>query len=158
MKTFRTLLFTLAACLMPAAALAASSFVDVSQDAIRLEASKGGLMRLDRPAATVFVSDPEVADIQVKSPRLIYIAAKQPGETTLYAVDQNERVVLSRHISVSHNISQLKRALQALLPDAPIHAESVNGALILSGSVRSPGDAEAARRLALRLVEEERGV
>lgn len=155
MKTFRTLLFVLAACLMPVSALAASAFVGVSQDAIRLEASKGGLMRLDRPAATIFVSDPRIADVQVKSPRLIYISAKQPGETTLYAVDQNERVVLSRHIAVSHNVTRLKAALRTLLPDAPIHAESVNGTLVLSGSVRSASDAEAARRLALGIVSDE---
>src|SRR5438128_1558493 len=48
---------------------------------IVLEAGKGTLIRLNRNAATVFVANPEVADVQIKSPSLIYISAKTPGET-----------------------------------------------------------------------------
>ena len=46
---------------------------------ILLEAGKGTLIRLPRPAATVFIANPDVADVQVKSPSLIYVNAKAPG-------------------------------------------------------------------------------
>src|SRR4029077_19866936 len=45
---------------------------------VLLEAGKGTLIRLPRPAGTVFIANPEVADVQVKSPSLIYINAKTP--------------------------------------------------------------------------------
>ncbi|MGE3782665.1 MAG: pilus assembly protein N-terminal domain-containing protein, partial [Alphaproteobacteria bacterium] len=61
---------------------------------ILLEAGKGTLIRLPRPAGTVFVANPDVADVQVKSPSLIYITAKTPGQTALYAVDAEDRVLL----------------------------------------------------------------
>jgi len=35
---------------------------------VLLEAGKGTLIRLPRPAGTVFIANPEVADVQVKSP------------------------------------------------------------------------------------------
>ena len=44
-----------------------------------LEAGKGTLIRLPRPAATVFIANPDVADVQVKSPALIYVNGKIPG-------------------------------------------------------------------------------
>src|SRR5678816_4147645 len=42
---------------------------------LALEAGKGTLIRLPRPASTVFVANPDVADVQIKSPSLIYITA-----------------------------------------------------------------------------------
>ena len=50
---------------------AAVEIIDGGGETLQLEVSKGKLVRLDAPARTVFVADPEIADIQVKSPRLI---------------------------------------------------------------------------------------
>jgi len=55
------------------AADAAPNVVAADGSALRLEVNKGSLVRLARPAATVFVADPEVADIQVESPSLVYL-------------------------------------------------------------------------------------
>ncbi len=49
----------------------AVEFVTSTGAALQLEINKGRLVRLDRPAGTVFIADPEIADIQVKSPRLV---------------------------------------------------------------------------------------
>ena len=78
---------------------------------IKMEVNKGRLVRLERPASTVFIADPRIADVQVKSPSLVYLFAKAPGETTLYAVDQAERVLANVDISVGHNLSRLRRAI-----------------------------------------------
>ncbi|MBT7356154.1 MAG: diguanylate cyclase [Rhodospirillaceae bacterium] len=67
---------------------------------LQLEVSKGRLVRLERPAATVFVADPEVANIQVKSPSLIYVLGKKPGETTLFAVDGMDADVENRTVTL----------------------------------------------------------
>ena len=123
---------------------------------IVLEASKGTLIRLDRAASTVFVADPEVADVQVKSPRLVYLVAKQPGETVIYAVDREERVLLNRRISVNHNLSRLSATLKKMLPGSDLSVETMDKTLILSGRVLTAKDADAAQRLAMRLVKDEK--
>ena len=46
---------------------------------ILLEAGKGTLIRLPRPAGTVFIANPDVADVQVKSPSLIYFKREGAG-------------------------------------------------------------------------------
>ncbi|MHA1572181.1 MAG: pilus assembly protein N-terminal domain-containing protein, partial [Alphaproteobacteria bacterium] len=81
-----------------------------------IEVNKGRLIRIRRPAATVFIADPAIADIQIKSPTLLYVFGKKAGETTLFAVDAKDRVLVNLTISVSHNLSQLKRTLERLLP------------------------------------------
>lgn len=134
----------------------AAEIPDTGEAPIMLEASKGTLIRLDRPASTVFVADPEVADVQVKSPRLVYLMAKQPGETVIYAVDREERVLLNRRIAVNHNLSRLRATLNKMLPGSDVSVETMDKTLVLSGHVLTAKDADAAQRLALRLVKDEK--
>jgi len=126
----------------------ANEIVGSAKDRIELDANRGVLIRLDRPASTVFVANPEIADIQVKSPRLIYVLGKAPGETTLYAADSRERVLANRTISVSHDLSRLRREIKALLPTANITLSSIGKRLVLSGTVANPREAEEVRRFA----------
>jgi pilus assembly protein CpaC len=155
MKAAASTLFALLAVVLPARA---DEVVGVSPAPIALEASKGELVRLARAATTVFVAQPEIADVQVKSPRLIYVFGKKPGETTLYAVDENERVLTSRNIVVSHNLTRLRDALSEMLPDARIDVRSVEGSVVLSGDAASAAEVEDARRLARRLVRDDESV
>ena len=130
----------------------AAEFVSPSKDVVKLETGKGSLLRLERPAETVFVADPNVADVQVKSPRLIYVLGKAPGSTSLYVVDAQERILVNRTIEVSHNLSRLDRALRALVPNAMIDVQSISGTLVMTGAVATAQEAEDARRLARRMV------
>ena len=157
--SLRRSLFVFALFLLPqifAAAVAvpaAAKQVTASQgDMVQIEINKGVLVRLDRPAATVFVADPDIADIQVKSPSLIYVLAKKVGETTLFAVDDHERVLLDAPVTVVHDLSRLNIALRSLLPDSDVTARSVDGAIVLSGAVVNPVEAEDARKLSERFL------
>ena len=67
----------------PAAAPRGGAQIPANGGRITLEVNKGTLVRLSGPAATVFVANPEIADVQVKSPTLVYITAKSPGETVM---------------------------------------------------------------------------
>jgi len=77
-----------------------------------LEIGKGTLFHLPRPAATVFVANPDIADVQVKSPTLLYISANKtkPGETVVYAVDGNDNVLVSAVIRVEYDLSRLRQS------------------------------------------------
>jgi pilus assembly protein CpaC len=119
-----------------------------STQTLQIEVSKGNLIRLDRPAGTAFIADPTIADIQVKSSRLVYIFGKKPGETTFYAVDENEQMLANYRIVVTHNLSRLRNSLRGALPEGSVSVDSVEGTVVLSGSVNSPVEAEDARRLA----------
>jgi pilus assembly protein CpaC len=138
--------------LVSASASAASSVVSPSGAPLELEVSKGRLIRLDQPAASVFVADPEVADVQVKSPALVYIFGKAAGETTLYAVGENDQVLLNSMVIVHHNVGRLERAIHDLVPRSAVSVTSVDDALVLEGTVFSASEGEDVRRLAARFV------
>ena len=124
---------------------------------IVLEAGKGTLIKLPRPASTVFIANPEVADVQVKSPSLIYLNAKAPGETVLYAVDADDHVLLNAPVRVEHDLSRLRQSLPALIPGEDVSVNSVDNSLVLSGNVSSARRAEKLRTLAAAIASESKG-
>jgi pilus assembly protein CpaC len=121
---------------------------------ILLEAGKGTLIRLPRPAATVFIANPDVADVQVKSPSLIYVNAKAPGETVLYAVDAEDRVLMNSAVRVQQDLSRLRESFRQVVPGENISVESVNGSLLLKGNVSTAARAEKANALATAIASE----
>ncbi len=124
---------------------------------IVLEVNKGTLIRLSAPAATVFIANPDIADVQVKSPSLIYISAKAPGETVIYAVDASDGVLLNSPVRVEHDVSRLRSSLRQLAPGEQISANSVDGNLVLSGVVSDAGKADKVRALAASIAGEAKG-
>ena len=141
----------------PAAAPRGGAQIPANGGRITLEVNKGTLVRLSGPAATVFVANPEIADVQVKSPTLVYISAKAPGETVIYAVDASDSVLMNASILVEHDISRLRSSLQQLAPGEQVSAASVDGNLVLSGVVSDAGKAEKVRALAASIAGEAKG-
>src|SRR6516162_152998 len=124
---------------------------------IVLEVNKGTLIRLNAPAATVFIANPDIADVQVKSPSLIYLSAKAPGETVIYAVDASDSVLLNSPVRVEHDLSRLRSSLRQLAPGERISADSVDGNLVLTGIVSDAGKADKVRALAGAIAGEVKG-
>jgi pilus assembly protein CpaC len=141
----------------PAAAPRGGAQIPANGGRITLEVNKGTLVRLTGPAATVFVANPDIADVQVKSPTLIYISAKAPGETVIYAVDASDSVLLNAPILVEHDVSRLRSSLRQLAPGERISADSVDGNLVLSGLVSDAGQADKVRALAASIAGEAKG-
>jgi pilus assembly protein CpaC len=123
-----------------------------------IEIGKGTLFRLPRPAATVFVANPDIADVQVKSPSLIYISANKtkPGETVVYAVDDKDEVLVNTVIRVEYDLSRLRQSFKQALPGERISVSSVEGKLVLSGDASSAGQAQKAHALAVAIVGEDK--
>jgi len=156
MKSLRHwLIIALAALSLSTVASAPASTAELirtSGESVSIEVNEGALVRIDRPAAAVFVANPDIAEVAVKSPRLIYVFAKKPGQTTLFAVDQKEAVVANLSIVVTHDLQRLSEGLSKMVPQGQVSAQSVNGAIVLTGAVATSAEAEDARRLASRFV------
>ncbi len=149
----------LAAALLLASPFAPSANATVltlgnGDDVVELEVQRGKLLRLSAPASAIFIADPEIADVTVKSPTLVFVTAKRAGETSLFAVDENERVLADVRIVATHNLGALDTALQKLLPSAAIGTASIAGGLLLTGAVRNAADAEQAQRIAAQFISD----
>src|SRR5215471_7071891 len=147
------LMLTTAPAPLMSVADAASQVTRVaSGNTLTVQVNQGQLVRIDKPVNSVFVANSEIADVAVKSPQLIYVFAKKPGTTTLYAVGEGDEILASITLTVSHNLSRLDQALAELVPGANISAQSIPGAIVLSGNVDTPGQAEDARRVAAHFI------
>ncbi|MCP5368604.1 MAG: type II and III secretion system protein family protein [Hyphomicrobiales bacterium] len=129
-----TSVLTAIATAVPAAAV---EILSKSGKDLEMIVNKGQLIRLPRPAQTVFIANPVIADIQVKSPRLVYVLAKRPGSTTLIATDANENVIANMTVVVDHNLQALRDSIRELYPDANVKVSRVGGSIVLDGRVPS---------------------
>ncbi len=124
--------------------------VDPNGERVRLVRDQGAMVRLDSAIDSVFVADAEIADVQVKSRRLVYVFGKKVGTTTLFAVGPDDAVVASADVVVRHDLARLEKALRDMHPSEPISVKTVEGAVVLSGRVSNSGVAEDAREIAAR--------
>ncbi len=129
-----------------------SQLVPTEAPTLTLEVNKGTALKLPGPAATVFVAAPDIADVQVRSPTMVYVFAKKPGDTVLYAVDAQDRVLLNTIVRVTSPLSRIKGALDGIHPGNGVVFDNQSETIVLSGTVRSAAVAEDARRLALQQV------
>ena len=119
---------------------------------LSIELNEGQLLKLEKPVNSVFIANPDVADVSVKSSRLIYIFGKAPGETTLYAVDKEENIVVNRRVRITHNLSRLNNAINEIVPGGGVRAVSVDGGILIRGAVPNPVDSENIKRVAERFL------
>jgi pilus assembly protein CpaC len=119
-------------------------------EALRLGVGEGSLIRLDRPAATVFVADPDIADIQIAGPRAIFVFGQGAGRTTLFALDEDGAPIAQRDVRVSYDATALRDTLRARFPDARIVVSESPNAVIVEGEVASAADADAVIAAAAR--------
>lgn len=119
-----------------------------AQGGISVELNKGQMLRLDRTASSIMIADPNIADVQVISPQLIYVHGKKVGETSIFAIDAHDTMILNTEISVTHNLSRLSSALQEALPGSNVEFTTTDGGLMVRGNVASPLEAETIKSLA----------
>ena len=129
-----------------------SQVVPTEAPTLTLEVNKGTALKLPGPAATVFVAAPDIADVQVRSPTMVYVFAKKPGDTVLYAVDAQDRVLLNTIVRVTSPLSRIKGALDQIHPNNGVTYDNQGETIVVSGTVRSAAVAEDARRLAVQQV------
>ena len=119
-----------------------------------LEVRQGQMIRLERPAASVFVADPETADVQAHSATLVYVFGRRAGRTTIFAVDQEENLLFSSAIEVRHPLSRIEELIAGLGLGDRVAVQSIDGGIVLSGNVADPATAEDLRGLVNQFVGE----
>jgi pilus assembly protein CpaC len=143
----------LAGAWLPARAHAAAEVVAGAETALKLEAGKGRLIRLSRPAATVFIAEPKIADVQVKSATLVYVIGKAPGSTSLFAIDKQEQMIANLAVNVGMDEGRLRDMLRAQSPASQVQVASAGDALILTGKVASAAEGEDVLRIASQFLQ-----
>lgn len=115
---------------------------------------RGTSFAVDLPADArdVIVSNPQVAEAMLHSPRRITVIGVAPGETDAVFLDAAGRTILALRVRVDAGTSALQDTLSRVVPGSNVRAEAVNDSIILTGTAGTPGEAQRAAQVARAFV------
>ncbi|MGE4064145.1 MAG: pilus assembly protein N-terminal domain-containing protein [Rhodospirillaceae bacterium] len=121
-------------------------------DHLTVPMGKSHLIELPAAAQEVLVGDPAIADVSISSPRRMSVIGRKPGETNVYVVGAGGREVAHLEVSVGPDAQVVQAAIARALPGLPVNVSTEGGALILTGTLQSDGEAGRAVTIARQFV------
>jgi pilus assembly protein CpaC len=126
-------------------AYASGSYRPTTQ--VLLSVGEGQMLNLPRSVASVWTSNPDVADVYVNGPRQMNLFGKKAGEATVIATAADGSVVYGANVRVNQNISSINEILHQAMPESNISVTTIGQVAVLNGVVSSPEDAAQAELL-----------
>ncbi|MEM1051800.1 MAG: type II and III secretion system protein family protein [Pseudomonadota bacterium] len=143
---------------VPAGTATAQQVVSPNSEIV-LSIGRGELVAVPGAMTDVFVANDQVADVQIKSQRQLYIFGRAGGETTIYASNSRGDVIFSANIRVGNNIGSIDQMLALAMPQAKVNVATMGtDTVLLTGTVSAPEDAAEAERLVQAFLGEESNV
>lgn len=119
---------------------------------------KAAVIELPVDARDILVSDPQIADARVRTPRQIYIIGTAVGITSALFFDEQGKQILNLEITVSLDISAAAASLAMHFPDNKLTVEGLGGNLTVSGRVPNLAAANRAISIVRRFVEADENI
>ena len=115
-----------------------------------LPLDKAAIVQIDADARDVLVSNPEIVDAVVRTPRRIFLLAMKGGQTNAFFFDAAGRQLLSLDIRVEKDVTDLARLIRSELPGSGVKVSSMNDNVVLTGKVANAQASTRAQDLAAR--------
>jgi pilus assembly protein CpaC len=115
---------------------------------ITLALDKAALVQLDADARDVLVSNPQVVDAVVRTPRRIFLIAMKTGQTNAFFFDAAGHQLLSIDIRVERDVTDLGSMIHENFAGSNIHVSAMNDNVVLTGSVANAQEATRVQDLA----------
>jgi pilus assembly protein CpaC len=117
---------------------------------LTLSLDKAAVVQLDADARDVLVSNPDLVDAVVRTPRRIFLLATKVGQTNAFFFDAQGKQILALDIRVEKDVVDLGSLMKASLPNSAIQVQAMNDNVVLTGSVASALESTRAADLAAR--------
>lgn len=131
--------------LVPAALLAVAGHgAETSRTkAIDLSPGTSEVIGFDADVGAAFIADPATADVNVLDSRNLFVLGIAPGITSLKVHGTNGELLGAYAVRVNAQTAHANTVVDRVVGDAgDVRVESVGNALFVSGSVKSPAQAE----------------
>jgi Flp pilus assembly secretin CpaC len=99
----RSLVVATAVC----AGLALGGAAKAADETIRLTIDFAKILKLNKPADTIIIGNPSIADASVSDEQTLVLTGKTAGTTNLIAIDQDGAEILNATLQVASDIRQL---------------------------------------------------
>jgi pilus assembly protein CpaC len=141
------LLLATAGATAPSAIAQAAGTAQQDNGALLLSVGESRVINLSENLSDVVIANPAVLDVHVRSQRQIYLIAKAPGETNIFVTTKAGTMLYANAVRVGNNLTSMDQMLKLAMPEADIQIATMNGMLLLTGTVAAPEDAAEAERL-----------
>ena len=106
--------------------------------ALDVTINEAKMIRLPEKAKSIFISSTHIADYQTLTNTKVMVFGKRAGSATITVLNEQERVIYTNKIRVTHNSREFNELVKNKFPEASVNAESLGGKLWLKGQVPSP--------------------
>ena len=118
---------------------ALATVYNISEDShmgrLRVTVQKSKTIEVDQAFAEVLVGDPEIADVLPMTNHTIYILGKDVGSTNVAIYDKDKALIGILDLEVAYDVGGVSAAIDQSVPSARVRVASVNGRLLLNGTV-----------------------
>src|SRR5258706_3739579 len=105
-----------------------------SHQRLTLALNKAAVVQLDQDARDVLVSNPDMVDAVVRTPRRIFLLANKVGQTNAFFFDSQGKQILTLDIRVEKDVVDLSGLMKASLPNSAIQVQAMNTNVVLTAS------------------------
>ena len=102
--------------LVPMLALASAAAM---ADGLNLDWREARVVKLAKPATSVVIGDPTVADVTLDNPTTMVVFGKTPGRTNILVIDRDQELLLDWPLLVSPVTADHVSVVNAAAGDAP---------------------------------------
>ena len=92
-------------------------------------------IRVSEAFENVVVGDPETADVAPLTDQTLYVLGRKLGTTNISLYNAEKKLIAVIDIEVAHNKSGLQQAIRRAAPSANVKVSTVNGRVLLEGTV-----------------------
>ncbi len=115
---------------------------------VKLGLNKSLVIDLPRDARDLLVSNPDIADAVIRTPRRIYLTGIKIGQANIIVFDRAGTQIVTLDLDVERDGVDLNALLRRLIPDSDINVEVLSDNIVLTGSVKNAADSTKAQNLA----------
>ena len=139
----------------PAHTTAAAAEQPPEPPLLTLSLGHSRIIRLETPAASVFIGNPALADVNLVSSSVLHLLGKAIGRTSLAALDQAGALIAEWTVATVVDVGPVRNALEGAPALKDMGVRQLNKGVELSGVVASAAQADLAMRLAVAALPEE---
>ena len=114
---------------------------------IEISLNKSLVIDLDREAADVVITNPEIADVSVQTATRLIFRGVEIGQTNAFVFDRNGDPLLNLEIMVEIDTRHAEALIRKYVPSSRVRIEAVSGSILVSGSVDNLSQADQVMRL-----------
>lgn len=132
-----------------------------STETLTLTVNKSYMIEFDVDIDDVIIANDKIANIVARDRRRVAVQGVSPGESNIVFLDRTGRRIKTLEISVTDGVAgmdQLRNLIKRHVPGSKVQVESVNGRVILAGSVPNLSGADRVTQLARAYAKDDASV